>query len=82
MKACSAHEQDVAGEELVRRRPSPAEGARRLGRDVSLDYVKRLIERDLERPSPKEWLARLERRSRIDLDPPPEDLIRQDRDSR
>jgi hypothetical protein len=46
------------------------------------DYVKRLIERDLEKPSMKEWLARLERRPSVHLDPPPEVLIRQDRDSR
>jgi plasmid stability protein len=46
------------------------------------DYVKKLIERDLEKPSIKEWLAQLETQPRVHLDPPPEDLIRQDRDSR
>jgi hypothetical protein len=46
------------------------------------DYVKRLIDRDLEKPSMKEWLTRLERRPSVHLDPPPEILIRQDRDSR
>jgi plasmid stability protein len=46
------------------------------------DYVGRLIERDLEKPSMKEWLANLQTRPKVHLDPPPEDLIRQDRDSR
>lgn len=46
------------------------------------DYVKKLIERDLEQPSIKEWLAQLRTRPQVHLDPPPEDLIREDRDSR
>ncbi len=46
------------------------------------DYVRKLIEHDLEKPSIKEWLAQLRTRTQVHLDPPPEDLIRRDRDSR
>ena len=46
------------------------------------EYVKRLIERDLKRPSLKDMAERLRRLPAIPLDPPPEDLIRADRDGR
>jgi plasmid stability protein len=46
------------------------------------DYVTRLITRDLEKPSIREWLKMMETRPKVHLDPPPEVLIREDRDSR
>lgn len=46
------------------------------------DYVTRLITRDLEKPSIREWLKMVESRPKVHLDPPPEVLIREDRDSR
>jgi plasmid stability protein len=46
------------------------------------DYVTRLIARDLEKPTIREWLKMMERRPKVHLDPPPEVLIREDRDSR
>jgi hypothetical protein len=73
---------------MLQVRSLPAASHRRLKARAALegmtlsDYVKRLIERDLQKPSMKEWLARLGRRSKVHLDPPPEDVIREDRDSR
>ena len=46
------------------------------------DYLARLIERDLEKPTIKEWFRLVESRPKVHLDPPPEVLIREDRDSR
>jgi plasmid stability protein len=46
------------------------------------DYVAALIRRDLQRPSATEWMQGLESRTKLHLDPRPEDVVRQDRDSR
>jgi plasmid stability protein len=46
------------------------------------DYVARLIDRDLAKPSLAEMAARLRKRTPIALDPPAWTIIRQDRDSR
>lgn len=46
------------------------------------DYVTRLIDRDLEKPTIKEWLRMVDGRAKAHLDPPPEVLIREDRDQR
>ena len=42
-------------------------------------YVLELIQRDLERPSPQEWLAQLEKLERVELSVSPADLIREAR---
>lgn len=46
------------------------------------DYVRRLIENDLNCPTLHEMAERLRRLPPVNLEPPPEDLIREDRDSR
>jgi plasmid stability protein len=46
------------------------------------DYVTRLITRDLEKPSIRELFNRLQNTPKVTLDPSPEVLIREDRDSR
>jgi plasmid stability protein len=46
------------------------------------DYVARLIDRDLAKPSLAEMAARLRKRTPVVLDPPAWTIIRQDRDSR
>ena len=46
------------------------------------DYVARLIARDLEKPSIRELFNKLQNTPKVTLDPPPEVLIREDRDSR
>ena len=46
------------------------------------DYVKRLIESDLKRPSLAEMAERLRQLPPVTLDPSPEALIRADRDTR
>ena len=46
------------------------------------DYVKRLIESDLKRPSLAEMAERLRQLPPVNLDPSPEYLIRADRDNR
>ena len=42
-------------------------------------YVLELIQRDLDRPSPQEWLAGLEQLERVELDRPVAELIREGR---
>jgi plasmid stability protein len=46
------------------------------------DYVAALIKRDLQRPLAAEWMQSLETRTKFQLDPAPEDVVREDRDSR
>ena len=46
------------------------------------DYLTALIERDLQKPTIKEWLRMVDSRTKAHLDPPPEVLIREDRDQR
>lgn len=46
------------------------------------DYVAALIKRDLQRPSASEWMQGLQTRTKTHLDPSPESVIREDRDSR
>jgi len=46
------------------------------------DYVAALIKRDLQRPSVAEWMQALETRTMVHLDPPPEQVVREDRDAR
>jgi plasmid stability protein len=46
------------------------------------DYVSALIKRDLQRPSAAEWMQSLETRAKFHLDPSPEDIVREERDSR
>lgn len=46
------------------------------------DYLRRLAERDLEKPTLKEWLERVKSREPVSLDPSPTEIIRQERDSR
>jgi len=46
------------------------------------DYVARLIDRDLAKPSLSEMATRLRKRKPIVLDPPAWMIVRQDRDSR
>ena len=45
-------------------------------------YLTRLIERDLEKPTIKDWLRLIESRPKVHFEPPPEVLIREGRDSR
>jgi hypothetical protein len=42
-------------------------------------YVVELIQRDLGRPSPQEWLAQVEQLERVELPVSPADLIREAR---
>lgn len=46
------------------------------------EYVLRLMRIDAERPTRREILERIERRSPVRLSVPPADLIRADRDAR
>lgn len=46
------------------------------------DYVQRVLERDVERLTAREFAARLEQLERAELDPPAEQLIREERDGR
>lgn len=46
------------------------------------DYVQRLLEREVARPTREELLARLERAPRVRLQPSAAEIIRRDRDSR
>jgi plasmid stability protein len=56
-------------------------GAMKAGTTLS-DYVKALLERELAQPTLAELSTKLRRLPPATLDPSPEDLIRQDRDSR
>jgi antitoxin FitA len=75
------HVRDISPEllEKLRRR------ALREGRSMNAEILT-ILERELERPSLDEWLRGLdelrERYANGPLDPPPEVLIREDRDSR
>ena len=55
--------------------------AAHLGLSMS-DYVLREIERLLERPTREELLARIARLPPIDLDPPPSEILREERERR
>ena len=46
------------------------------------DYVARLIDKDIEKPSIAEFLALMKTREHVHLIPSPEEIIREDRDSR
>lgn len=46
------------------------------------DYVARLIDRELAKPSLAEMAARLRKRAPVDFDKPAWEIIRQERDSR
>ena len=75
------HVRDIPPELLERLR----ERATREGRSMNAEILT-ILERELDRPSPEEWLHGLdEARARYagrKFDPPPEVLIREDRDSR
>jgi plasmid stability protein len=75
------HVRDIPPELLEKLR----ERARRGGRSMNAEIIA-MLERELDRPSPEEWLRGLgelrERYANRPLDPPPEVLIREDRDSR
>jgi plasmid stability protein len=75
------HVRDIPPELLEKLR----ERARLDGRSMNAEILA-ILERELGRPSPEEWLRQLdERRKRYEgrkFDPPPEALIREDRDSR
>ena len=46
------------------------------------DYVGRLIDKDIEKPSIAEFLALMKTREHVHLIPSAEEIIREDRDSR
>jgi antitoxin FitA len=46
------------------------------------DYVKRLLERDLERPSMNELVARAKKLSQVNIGSSSVDYVREDRDTR
>lgn len=46
------------------------------------DYLLRELKRTLERPTREELFARIARRGRVQVDPSPAEIIRQERDSR
>jgi len=46
------------------------------------DYLLRELKRTLERPTREELFARIARRGRVQLDPSPAEIIRQERDRR
>lgn len=55
--------------------------AAHLGLSMS-DYVLREIERLLEKPTREELFARIAQLPPIDLDPPPSDILREERERR
>lgn len=55
--------------------------AAHLGMSMS-DYVLREIERLLEKPTREELFARIAKLPPIDLDPPPSDILREERERR
>jgi plasmid stability protein len=75
------HVRDIPPELLERLR----ERARREGRSMNAEVLA-ILERELDRPTPEEWLrgldAAIARYAGRDWGPPPEVLIREDRDSR
>ena len=57
--------------------------ARAASKGMSIsDYVGKLIDKDIDKPSIAEFLALMKTRERVHLVPSAEDLIREDRDSR
>jgi len=75
------HVRDISPELLERLR----ERARREGRSMNAEILA-ILEGELSQPSPEEWLRQIDefraKYAKSPLDPPPEVLIREDRDSR
>lgn len=46
------------------------------------DYIQSILEREVAKPDWEEWLKRLERLRRVDLEPSAAEMIRQMRDER
>ncbi len=61
-------------EELVRR-------ARAAGQTLT-DYLQDILEREVSRPPAREVFERIRRRERVDLDPSPAEILREERQRR